>query len=434
MPSLTKDDVQAAYFKASNRYADLENQVTVGLIDHSMSEEDYKKKVADRNQAKFERDSLFDQLNNWDDSHKNIGNPSQKTPAQNSAGTNLKDMQKPKLSKEEKRAQVNKKINDYVHAGRFLNAGDGGSGVSPTNPSGITSTTVSPTIPEEIIYNPSSEVNSVVDLSQFLTKTPVTTASGTYPVLKRADQEFHSVEELQENPKLGTPEFTNVRWSVDTRRGAIPISQEAIDDSEVDVSGIVTNMIAEQKVNTYNDVIASKMKEFSAASANNDNLVDAFKWLLNVGLDPAYNPSIIVSQTLYNALDTLKDNQGHYIFHQDITSKSGDTLLGVPVHRVSDTILGQAGEAHAWIGDLGRAFFFPNRLNINLAWQWSQIYGYYLAGVMRFGLSMADAKAGYFLNATIPAQSIVKPDVTTKDNPDEVKKKDTSSSETSLNK
>lgn len=40
MPSLTKDDVQAAYFKASNRYADLENQVTVGLIDHSINEED----------------------------------------------------------------------------------------------------------------------------------------------------------------------------------------------------------------------------------------------------------------------------------------------------------------------------------------------------------------------------------------------------------
>lgn len=49
-------------------------------------------------------------------------------------------------------------------------------------------------------------------------------------------------------------------------------------------------------------------------------------------------------------------------------------------------------------------------------------------------LSMADAKAGYFLNATIPAQSIVKPEVTEKENPDEAKTKDTSSSVTPSNK
>ena len=37
---------------------------------------------------------------------------------------------------------------------------------------------------------------------------------------------------------------------------------------------------------------------------------------------------------------------------------------------------------------------------------------------------MADEKAGYFLTADIPTQDIVKPEITTKENPDLVKKED----------
>lgn len=408
--TLTRDDVQNAYMQASSRYADLNNQATVGLMDHSLTKDQYQKIVDDKNQAKMERDGLFEQLQNWDTDH-----PQNEGAHQ----TSLKQPANKTLTKEEKLAKINKQINDYAHYGRFLNASD----AAPTgDPRQVKTSTVAPTIPEEIIHNPSAEVNSVFDLSTLLTATPVTTSSGTYPVLKRADDRFASVEELKENPDMALPEFSNVRWSIDTKRGALAISQEAIDDSAADVSGIITRQIGERKVNTYNYAISQKLKEFSAASANQDNLVDAYKWLLNVGLDPAYNPTIIVSQSMYNALDTLKDKQGKYIFHQDMTSKSGDTLLGIPVHKVGDTIMGKAGEAKAWIGDLGRALFFPKRLDINLAWQWNQIYGYYLAGVMRFGLSMADAKAGYFLTADIPEQSIVKPKIDTKDNPDEVKK------------
>ncbi|KMO87953.1 capsid protein, partial [Lacticaseibacillus rhamnosus] len=81
---------------------------------------------------------------------------------------------------------------------------------------------------EEIIYDPTAEVNSVVDLSTLVTKTPVTTPKGTYPILKRATDRFSSVAELAENPKLAEPEFNKVDWSVATYRGAIPLSEEAI--------------------------------------------------------------------------------------------------------------------------------------------------------------------------------------------------------------
>jgi HK97 family phage major capsid protein len=115
---------------------------------------------------------------------------------------------------------------------------------------------------------------------------------------------------------------------------------------------------------------------------------------------------------MYNALDTLKDKNGQYIFHQDITGKSGDNLLGIPVYKVGDTLLGKAGEAHAFIGDLSRSLFFADRQQITLSWQYNEAYGQYLAGALRFGVSPADVNAGYFLTADVPASSIVKPTIT----------------------
>ena len=211
---------------------------------------------------------------------------------------------------------------------------------------------------------------------------------------------------------MAKPKFEDVNWKVSTHRGALAISNESIQDSAIDVSGMVLRQIGEARVNTYSQAISSILTAFSKADANNDNLVDAFKYLLNVALDPAYNPSIIASQTMYNALDTLKDKNGQYIFHQDVTGKSASTLLGIPVYKVGDNLLGKAGEAHAFVGDLARSIFFADRQNITLSWQYNEAYGQYLAAALRFGTVAADVNAGFFLSADIPAQNFVKPAIT----------------------
>ncbi|MCW0998107.1 phage major capsid protein, partial [Streptococcus anginosus] len=87
----------------------------------------------------------------------------------------------------------------------------------------VKSDDVGVTIPEEIKYIPEKEVKTVQDLSELVTKTSVSTASGKYPILKRADDKFHTVEELEKNPELDKPKFETVAWEVATYRGAIPI-------------------------------------------------------------------------------------------------------------------------------------------------------------------------------------------------------------------
>lgn len=269
---------------------------------------------------------------------------------------------------------------------------------------GITSPDAAPTIPESILYNPENEVKSVTDLSKLVTQFQATTASGKYPILKRATERMNTVAELAKNPALAKPEFQEVDWKVQTYRGAIPLSQESIDDSAIDLTGLVANNANEQKINTTNFAIATVLKSFTAKTVSGES-VDGIKHILNVDLDPAYNKSIVASQSFYQYLDTLKDKNGQYLLHEPITDGSPRMLLGVPVTVVEDELLGAAGEAHAFIGDLARGVLYANRKDIQVRWVDNEVYGQYLQVVTRFDTKIADAKAGYFVTHSATASN-----------------------------
>mgnify|MGYP000996109065 FL=1 len=247
---------------------------------------------------------------------------------------------------------------------------------------------------KEIVTTPIREVKTVLDLKQFVTVHKASKGEGSYPILKHATSKMASVEELEKNPALAKPEFTDVAWKVKTYRGAIPLSQEAIDDADVDLLAIVAEAANQIKVNTTNDAIGTILKTFEEKQTAD---LDAIKAILNVDLDPAYNVSFVVSQSFYQKLDTLKDKNGRYLLQDSIVSASGKAFLGHPVFVVADTMLGVAGEAKAFIGDVQRAVLFADRQELGLRWTDNEIYGQYLQAVVRFDVKKADAKAGYFV-------------------------------------
>lgn len=265
--------------------------------------------------------------------------------------------------------------------------------VNPTT-DGLKKDETSKVTSKELVTTPMREVKTVVDLKQFTTVHKASKGEGSYPILKKATSKMASVEELEKNPKLAKPEFTSVDWKVKTYRGAIPLSQEAIDDADVDLLAIVAEAANQIKVNTTNDAIATVLKDFEAKSAAN---LDEIKHILNKDLDPAYNVSFVVSQSFYQKLDTLKDNNGRYLLQDSITSASGKSFLGHPVFVVSDATLGADGEAKAFVGDIQRAVLFADRQELGLRWTDNEIYGQYLQAVVRFDVKKADAKAGYFV-------------------------------------
>ena len=250
---------------------------------------------------------------------------------------------------------------------------------------------------EELVTTPIREIKTTVDLKPFTTIYPAKKASGKYPILKKATSKMVSVAELEKNPKLAKPEFEQVDWSVETYRGAIPVSQESVDDADVDLISIVAETVGQIKVNTTNAAIADLLKTFTAKTVAN---VDDIKKILNVDLDPAYDVAFVVSQSFYQILDTLKDGNGRYLLQDSITAVTGKVLLGKPVFVLSDEILGASGEAKAFVGDFKRGVLFADRKDLGLRWADNEIYGQYLQAVLRFGVKKVDAKAGYFVTFT----------------------------------
>lgn len=380
------DKLQTLFNDVSAKCADLNAQLNAKLQDENASVDDFQKIKDDLTAAKARRDAINDQIKALE-AEKPAEPKKQAEDDKNKEGTDLS-----KHSIDAKK----KAINDFIHShGKVIDAAAGH----------VTSTEAGVIIPEEIIYDPSAEVNSVVDLSTLVTKTPVTTPKGTYPILKRATDRFSSVAELAENPALAEPDFTQVDWSVTTYRGSIPLSEEAISDSQVDLTALVGQSIKEKSVNTYNAMIAPVLQSFAAKATTTDTLVDSLKHILNVDLDPAYSRALVVTQSLFNTLDTLKDKNGRYLLHDasdsitDGTAKG--TVLGVPVYVVGDTLLGSAaGDQKAFVGDLKRGVLFTDRQQVTLAWIDDKIWGQYLGAAFRFGVQQADTNAGYFVTNT----------------------------------
>lgn len=302
------------------------------------------------------------------------------------------------------------KVNAFLHSkGTVVNEGlrfDGKdevlismNEVTPIAPTtdGVKKTDTTKITSEELVTTPIREIKTTVDLKPFTTIYPAKKASGKYPILKKATSKMVSVAELEKNPALAKPEFEQVDWSVETYRGAIPVSQESVDDADVDLISIVAETVGQIKVNTTNAAIAGVLKSFTAKTVAS---VDDIKKILNVELDPAYDVAFVVSQSFYQILDTLKDKNGRYLLQDSITAVTGKVLLGKPVFVLSDEILGASGEAKAFVGDFKRGILFADRKDLGLRWADNEIYGQYLQAVLRFGVKKVDAKAGYFVTFT----------------------------------
>lgn len=248
---------------------------------------------------------------------------------------------------------------------------------------------------EEISYIPAREIQTVVNLKLFARIHKAKKGSGKYPILKRATTRMYSVEELEKNPKLTKPDFDHVDWSVVTYRGAIPLSQESIDDADVDLVNLVAENNEEISLNTTNYAMSEAFKKFPKKTISG---LDDIKKIYNVDLDPAYRKVFVASQSFYNFLDTIKDGNGRYMLQDSIHSASGKAFGGYPFFVVGDELLGEAGQANAFLGDPKRGILFADRKQLAVRWANHEIHGQYLQAVLRFDVQIADKNAGFFLS------------------------------------
>ena len=251
-------------------------------------------------------------------------------------------------------------------------------------------------IPVEILA-PQEKPEDIVDLKNYVKNVSVNSASGKYPVIAKSGSKMSTVEELEQNPELSKPKISNIDYSIATRRGYIPISQEAIDDADYDVTGLIRDEINDQSRNTRNTDIATVLKSATAKSVTG---LDGLKDLVNKEIKKVYPVKFIISASLYAELDKLKDKNGRYMLQDSITSLSGKMLFGKEVIVLDDEMIAGAGELKGFVGDPKSFCTFFDRKQTSVEWVDNQIYGKLLAGIVRYDVKKTDTDAGFYITYT----------------------------------
>lgn len=258
---------------------------------------------------------------------------------------------------------------------------------------GIVTGDVAAIIPKEILYDATQEVKTTYDLTKFVNVRSVSVSGGTYNVAKKTDESLHTTEELAANPALGKPELISADWAVKTYRGQVTDSHEALRDAK-DLNTLVADMLNQIVLNTKNRLITEVLKTATAKSVED---TDGIKHIVNVDLDPAYNKAIITTQSGFQFLDTLKDNDGRYLMQPDVTSPTGYRFLGMVVQPIADTLLGAQGDAKAFIGDAKRFDTMFDREEIQIGWVTNENFQSNLMAALSVDNKAIDTAAGYLV-------------------------------------
>lgn len=251
-------------------------------------------------------------------------------------------------------------------------------------------------IPQKLLA-PQEKPEDIVDLRNYVKVVSVNSASGKYPVIAKSGSKMNTVEELAQNPELSKPKITEISYNIETRRGYIPISQEAIDDADYDVTGLIRDEINDQSGNTINTDVATVLKSATPKTVNG---LDGLKDLVNKEIKKVYPVKFIISASLYAELDKLKDKNGRYLLQDSITSSSGKALSGKEVIVLDDEMIAEAGELKGFVGDPKSFCTFFDRKRTSVEWVDNQIYGKLLAGVVRYDVKKTDADAGFYITYT----------------------------------
>ena len=232
--------------------------------------------------------------------------------------------------------------------------------------------------------------NPLLDLVQ---RVKVNSGSGKYPVIKKTDSKMASTDELKANPELGKPSISEIDYSIKTYRGYIPVSQEMIDDADYDIMSIVEDEVFNQGENTELSLVATILKSATQADAAG---FDGIKDIYNKKLKSIYKASIVVTQSMFAALDKVKDKNGRYMLQTDVASPTGYSFGGKTIYPVDDTVFGAEEDMKFFIGDVSEFVKLFDRSQVSVKWVNNDIYGQLLGLFIRLDVKKVDAAAGFF--------------------------------------
>lgn len=227
------------------------------------------------------------------------------------------------------------------------------------------------TVPEDIQTRVETYRESKVSLRQLVSVEPVSTLKGRRTFKKRSQQTgFSKVAEGSKIPKKDSPQFSILNYEISKYAGFLPVTSELLEDSDANITQILTEWIGDEARVTDNKLILAAINKKAAVAIDGlDGLLEA----VLVKLDSAFRSTtqIVTNSNGVFWLSKLKDANGRNLLNP-IPSDPGKLQLAcgpvvVPVREMPNADLPSNGtKAPFIIGDLkeGIRLFDRKRLTI----------------------------------------------------------------------
>lgn len=216
------------------------------------------------------------------------------------------------------------------------------------------------TVPEDIQTMINQYKDAEFSLESLVNVEPVTAPSGRRTYQTRSQHTGFST--VSEGGKIGTnegPKFEVINYSVKKYAGALPVTNELLEDSDANITNVLVEWLGKEDVATRNKIILEAVAKKGTTAIKS---IDDIKKAVNVTLGQAYagSVSVITNDDGLNYFDTLKDSTGRDLLKSAIDPTDPFKMVlaigarKIPVVVVPNDVLktGEAGAIPVIIGDL----------------------------------------------------------------------------------
>lgn len=261
---------------------------------------------------------------------------------------------------------------------------------------------------------PQEQVNVITEyrrhriaLKEYCDVVNVSTYTGTIPTVDSETGTLTDFDELNEVPKSDVT-FKQIEWKLHSCGDIIPVSNELLADTNVDLVGFIAKRFATMSVNTENAKIFALMKATTLKQTGKD--YKAILTALNRELDAeiAQNAAIFVDAIGFDYLDSAEDKNGRPLLTPSYADPAAKMFRGHPVIQLPSTVTTGSTDTKIimYVGSLSDAVKFFDRQGVTMATSVEAGFTQnktMLRAVERFDVQAADTEAMVEVTITLAA-------------------------------
>ena len=258
-------------------------------------------------------------------------------------------------------------------------------------------------VPEEQMRQIREYRKAYTALKEFTHVQHANSISGKMPTLGDEMGKLTAFEELN-SIKQSDFDFGQLKYEIKDYGDIIPVSNQLLDDADVNLTAIIGQRFARKAVNTENDEILKLLKKLTAEAVTD---AKGFMKILNVSLDPSYyaNARILTNQDGFQWLSELEDAQKRPLLVPDVAAPDTYRFRGKPIVVVSNgTLPTETKKVPFYVGSIADYVAFFERAGVEIAVSTDFLFDKYataLRCVERFGVVADDTDAVKLAQVTL---------------------------------